>query len=122
MKKTATIAGVALWCMTAHAAVQVNFDAGQRIWNLSNGSIGATFQLTPEGYFLTRRIADSQSGDIWIDSPNRPTSPIRLQTDADLFDASTPFELYSYTPEGLAAGGTRLNIVLRDLKGRAEIT
>src|SRR5438552_166502 len=122
MKLKGTICGIALVCMTARAAVQANYDTGQRIWNLSNGSISATFQLTPEGYFLTRQITDMQTGDVWIDSPNRPSSPVRLQTETDLFDASTSFTLYAYYCETLAIGGTRLNIVLQDLKGRAQIT
>src|SRR5438046_3224585 len=96
MKLKGTICGIALVCMTARAAVQANYDTGQRIWNLSNGSISATFQLTPEGYFLTRQITDMKTGDVWIDSTNRPSFPVRLQTETELLDSSPSINIYAY--------------------------
>ena len=92
------------------------------MWTLSNGWIRAIFQLTPEGYFLTRQISDLQSGDQWTASPNRPTSPVRLQADSDLFDAQTQFLLMAQYAESINPGGVRQSVVLQDVKGRAQIT
>src|SRR5258708_6215325 len=104
-----------------YAGTQANYDSDQRIWNLSNGLISASFQLTPDGFFLTRQIADMRNGDVWSASPARPTSPVRLQTDTDIFDAATSFDIYSQTAEPLR-NGMRQSIVLADLRGRAQIT
>ena len=78
---------------------QSNFDPDQNTWTLSNGWIRASFQLTPEGFFLTQQISDLQSGDQWAASGNRPASPVRLQADSDLFDAQTRFFLVAHTPK-----------------------
>src|ERR1035441_11053908 len=77
------VINITLLAGLAFAQAQANFDAEQNTWILSNGWIRASFQLTPEGYFLTQQISDLQSGDQWAASPNRPTSPVRLQTDRD---------------------------------------
>src|SRR5262245_46497696 len=111
MRQVGRQLGLGLIAATLFAGTQANFDPGQQIWNFSNGWISAQFQLTPEGHFLTQRITDMRSGDLWIASPNRPTSPIRLQTNAEVFDASTPFELYSQSADINSAGG-RQTIVL----------
>jgi len=115
------LAAIGLITGSLYAGTQANYDSDQRIWNLSNGLISASFQLTPDGYFLTRQIADMRNGDAWSASPARPTSPIRLQTDADIFDAATRFDIYSQTAEPLR-NGMRQSIVLSDLRGRAHIT
>jgi hypothetical protein len=106
----------------AFGGAQSNFDPDQNIWTLSNGWIRASFQLTPDGYFLTQQISDLQSGDQWITSPNRPTSPVRLQTDKDLFDAQTQFLLVAQYAQSVNPGGIRQFIVLQDIKNRARIT
>jgi alpha-galactosidase len=106
----------------AFGGAQSNFDAEQNTWTLSNGWIRASFQLTPEGYFLTQQISDLQSGDQWAASPNRPTSPVCLQTDSDLFDAQTQFILVAQHAESVSLGGIRQFITLQDVKGRAQIT
>src|SRR5450759_3726014 len=88
----------------AFGGAQSNFDADQNTWTLSNGWIRASFQLTPEGYFLTQQISDLRSGDQWAASPNRPTSPVCLQTDSDLFDAQTQFILVAQHAESVSLG------------------
>ena len=98
------------------------FDPSQNIWTLSNGWISAVFQLTPDGYFLTRQIADLQSGDQWTPSPNRPTSPVRLQAGADVFDAQRPFLLLDQYRQSINPSGMRQYIVLQDLNNAAQIT
>src|SRR5664279_3449868 len=113
---TALLAGLAF------GGAQSNFDPDQNIWTLSNGRIRASFQLTPEGFFLTRQISDLQSGDQWAASANRPTSPVRLQADGDLFDAETQFFMVAQYAESVNPAGVRQFIVLQDLKGRARIT
>jgi hypothetical protein len=106
----------------AFGGAQSNFDQEQSTWTLCNGWIRATFQLTPEGFFLTRGISDLQTGDQWAASGNRPTSPVRLQADSDMFDAQTQFFLVDQHAESIDPGGIRQFIVLQDVKGRARIT
>src|SRR5665647_1363872 len=113
---TALLAGLAF------GGAQSNFDPDQNIWTLSNGWIRASFQLTPEGFFLTQQISDLQSGDQWAASGNRPTSPVRLQADSDLFDAQTRFFLVAQYAESVNPGGIRQFILLQDVRGRAQIT
>jgi hypothetical protein len=106
----------------AFGGAQANFDPEQNLWTMSNGWIRAIFQITPEGYFLTRQLADLQSGDQWNASANRTTSPVRLQADNDVFDASTRFLLIAEYAESILSGGVRQTIVLQDMKGRAQFT
>src|SRR6516162_9924593 len=113
---------VLLTVVSACGASQANFDPEQAQWTLTNGSVRAIFRLTPEGYFLTQEISDLQSGDRWAASPNRPTSPVRIQADNDLFDAQTPFQLVAQYAQSLTPAGVRQFIVLQDLRNRAQIT
>ncbi len=106
----------------AFGGAQSNFDPEQTTWTLSNGWIRASFQLTPDGYFLAQELFDLQSGDRWAPSPNRPTSPIRLQTDSDVFDAQTQFFLVAQSAGRIDPGGILQSIVLQDIQGRAQIT
>ena len=105
-------------------ASQANFDPAQQQWTLTNANIRAIFQLTPEGYFLTQEISDPQSGDRWTASANRPTSPVRLQVDNDIYDASTPFQLIGQSAQPITTPvpGIRQSIILQDLANRATIT
>ena len=116
--------GVCACLLTAVSAfaAQSIYDPQQSRWTLNNGWIRASFRLTPEGYFLTQEIADLQSGDSWTASPNRPTSPVRLQADDDLFSASTPFQLLGQYTQTVMPAGVRQFIVLQDLKNRAQMT
>src|SRR5580765_8298609 len=115
---------VLLCCSTkvAHGRTQSNFDPERNTWDLSNGLIRASFQLTAEGFFLTQQISDLQSGDQWTASPSRPASLIRLQADNDLFDAQTKYFLITHYAESVNPGGVRQFIVLQDVNGRAQIT
>jgi alpha-galactosidase len=109
--------------VSCFGASQAIYEPDVNQWTLTNGLIRAVFQLTPDGYLLTREISDLQSGDRWTASANRPTSPIRLQTDGDLFDSQTAFQFVSQTPQMLnAPAGVRQTIVLQDLNKRAQIT
>src|SRR3954454_5169925 len=78
---------------------QSDFDPDQNLWTMSNGSIRAVFQLTPEGYFVARQLSDIGSGDQWNALANLATSPIRLQIDDDVFDAQTQFTLVAQRVE-----------------------
>src|SRR5260370_12518713 len=122
MRLPGIVLSITLLAGLAFGGTQSNFDTEQNTWTLSNGLIRASFQLTPEGFFLTQQISDLQSGDQWTASPNRPTSPIRLQADADLFDVQTKFFLIAQYAESVNPGGVRQFIVLQDVKGRARIT
>jgi len=124
MRVSGIVLSITLLAGLAFGGPQTGFDPGQNLWTLSNGWIRAVFQLTPEGYFLARAISDLQSGDQWIASPNRTTSPVRLQAGSDVFDAQTQFVLKAQYagPTGQPAGGARQTVVLQDVKGRAQIT
>src|SRR5215471_16324346 len=123
MKTWAFWLALLLPVVSCFGASQAIYDPDLNQWTLNNGLIRAVFQLTPDGYFLTREISNLQSGDRWTASANRPTSPIRLQTDNDLFDAQTVFQFVSYNTQMLTApAGVRLSIVLQDLNNRAMIT
>ena len=115
--------GLLLPIVSCYGASQAIFAPDLNQWTLTNGLIRAVFQLTPEGYFLTSEISDLQSGDHWTASAKRPTSPVRLQADADLFDANTPFQFVSQSTQSITApAGTRQYIVLQDLNHAAQIT
>ena len=89
---------------------------------IGNGWISAVFQLSPDGHFLTQQISDLQSGDQWTTSPNRPTSPVRLQAGTDVFDAQRPFLLLDQYTQTVNPSGLRQYIVLQDLTSPAQIT
>src|SRR5213594_2984800 len=109
--------------VSCFGASQAIFDQDQNQWTLNNGLIRAVFQLTPDGYFLTREVSNLQSGDRWKASVNRTTSPVRLQAGDDVFDAQTPFRMLSHGTQSIAQPpGMRESIVLLDLAGRAQIT
>src|SRR5882672_10388534 len=95
MRHVGRIVAFGFISVSLYAGTQANYDSDQRIWNLSNGLISVSFQLTPDGLFLTRQIVDTQTGDVWNASPGRPTSPVRLQTETDIFDAASSFDIYS---------------------------
>ena len=121
MRVPGIVLNITLLAGSAFGAAQSNFDPHQNVWTLDNGWIRASFQLTPEGYFLTQQISDLQSGDQWSASPNSPASPIILQTDGGTFDAQTPFFLVAQSA-GRVNAGVRQLIVLHDVQGRAQIT
>jgi hypothetical protein len=106
----------------AIAGSQSNFDPSQNVWTLSNDSISASFQLTPDGYFLTQQIANLKTGESWTPAPSRPTSPIAIQTDAGSFNVETQFRLIAQYAAGVNPGGVRQFIVLQDLGADAQIT
>ncbi|HEY1340287.1 MAG TPA: alpha-galactosidase, partial [Bryobacteraceae bacterium] len=101
---------------------QSSYDAGTGVWTLFNSSIRATFQLTPDGYFLTRSIADVQTGDQWTAGADRPTSPVGIQVGNEVFDATRAFTLLDQFTQQLTPSGVRQFIVLQDMKGLAQIT
>ena len=116
---------ILLWMAVAAPlgfGAQSIFDPSQNIWTLSNGWVRAVFQLTPDGYFLTRQISDLESGDQWTPSPNRPTSPVGFRAGADVFDARRPFLLLDQYRQSINPSGLRQYIVLQDLANAAQIT
>ena len=63
-----------------------------------------------------------QSGDQWTPAPNQPTSPVWLQTSADMFDAQRPYVLLDQFAQSISPSGMRQYIVLQDWNGTAQIT
>ena len=122
MRFSGIVLSITLMAGSALGGAQSNYDPDQNSWTLSNGLIRATFQLTAEGFFLTQQISDLTSGDQWAPCLNRPASPIRLQADSDIFDASTQFFLVNQYSASITPGGVRQSIVLQDVKGRAQLT
>ena len=122
MRLSGLFLSATLFAGWAVAGAQSDFDPSQNIWNISNGWIRATFQLTADGNFLTQQIVDLQSTDRWVAATNRPTSPVRLQTDHAFFDAGTQFLLVAQYAQSISPGGIRQFIVLQDVQGRAQIT
>ena len=109
------LAAQALATVPAFGAQSV-FDPDRNVWTIGNGWLQAVLGLTPDGYFLIQSLADLQSGDVWTASPNRPASPIDIETDSDPFNAQRPFQLVDqYTrkidPNGLRQCGW---VALRD--------
>src|SRR5260370_39735724 len=89
MRRLSILLWILLLAPAGFGASSAIFDASQNKWTLSNGWIKASFQLTPDGAFTTQQISDLKTGDTWTASPNRPTSPARLQTDSNLYAVRT---------------------------------
>ncbi|MGA2271697.1 MAG: glycoside hydrolase family 36 protein [Bryobacteraceae bacterium] len=98
------------------------FDPNQKTWTLDNGWLQAVFHLTPEGYFLVQSLADLQNGDAWVAAPDRPASPIFVQTNGDLYNAQRSFQLMDQYSRKTNPNGVQQYIVLQDLNGTAQIT
>jgi hypothetical protein len=116
---------ILLWMAVAAPlgfGAQSIFDPSQNTWTLGNGWISAVFQLTPDGYFLTQRISDLQSGDQWTPALNQPTSPVWLQVGTDVFNAQRPFLLLDQYIQTVDPSGVRQYIVLQDLNSGVRIT
>jgi hypothetical protein len=119
--KSLLILSMALAGSVAHAADSV-YDPNTNTWVLGNGWIQATFQLTPDGHFLTQSIYNLQSGDSWMAPANQPASPIHLQAGNDIFDASRQYSLLDQYTVFVSPSGLRQVIVLQDLANAAQIT
>ena len=115
------LAAQALATVPAFGAQSV-FDPDRNVWTIGNGWLQAVLGLTPDGYFLIQSLADLQSGDVWTASPNRPASPIDIETDSDPFNAQRPFQLVDQYTRKIDPNGLRQYIVLQDSTGAAQIT
>jgi len=112
MRLPGIVLNITLLAGLAFGGAQSNFDPEQSIWTLTNGWIRASFQLTPEGFFLTQGISDLQSGDEWTASGSRPTSPVRLQADSDMFDAQTQYVLVAEYAQRVNPGGITTSMAI----------
>ena len=56
MRLSGIVLNITLLAGLAFGGAQSNFDPEQNTWTLSNGWIRASFQLTPDGFFLTQQI------------------------------------------------------------------
>src|SRR5437870_5515863 len=107
MRVALLLVGVLFFARVALGASQATFDSDQSQWVLNNGLIRAVFQLTPDGYFLTKEIQNSVTGDRWAGSANRTSSPIRLQAGEDLFDSQTQFRFAVQYSQTIVPAGVR---------------
>jgi alpha-galactosidase len=119
MKKVVFLLGVT--SVSAFCA-QSSFNSEQNIWTLTNGLVQATFQLTPDGHFLTQSIGNLQTGDLWNSARAQPSSLIHFQAGADLFDARKQYTLTDQSIQAVSPNGVRQVIVLTDNNGAAQVT
>jgi hypothetical protein len=115
------LAAQALATVPAFEAQSV-FDSKRNIWTLGNGWLQAVLRLSPDGHFLIQSLSDLHSGDVWTGPPNRPVSPIDIETNSDLFNARRRFQLVDQYTRKIDPHGLRQYIVLQDVKGAAQIT
>jgi hypothetical protein len=121
MLKSLLILSMALAGSVARAA-DTSYDPNLNTWVLGNGWIQATFQLTPDGHFLTQSINDLQNGDSWTAPANQPSSPIHLQAGNDVFDANRQYSLLDQYTVSVNPSGVRQVILLQDVASAAQIT
>jgi len=112
------------WLSAAEIAsgAQATFDPTSNTWAVNSGAIRATFQLTPQGNFLTQSISDPQRGAVWSASASQPSSLVHLQAGNDLFDAHRQFILLDQYTQTITPSGVRQYIVLLDANNAAQIT
>lgn len=117
------IAVLLLWVTLPVSALggQASFDPNQNVWSITNGLIQATFQLTPDGHFLTQSIASLQSGDLWTAAPGQPATLIHFQAGGDLFDVNRQYTLSNQYSQAINPSGVRQVIVLADTRGAALV-
>jgi alpha-galactosidase len=101
---------------------QASFNSIDRIWTLTSDRVTATFQLTPQGFFLAQSLTDLQSGDQWNPLPGQPSSPVLFTAGSDTFDASRQYTLLDQYTQSIDPSGVRQYVVLQDLTGVAQIT
>jgi alpha-galactosidase len=122
MRKLAySLALLASACLGAAAPFQFAFDATQNRWNLTNGVITVTLELTPGGTFQLDSVAHSD-GTVWAPSPDHPSSPLHFSVDDQAFDESTQYVLVDQSQKAIGRGGHRQVIVLRDSENRVQVT
>src|SRR5258708_32789800 len=122
MRKIAfSIALLASISLRATPPYQFDFDATQNRWNLTNGVITATFELTPGGTFQLDSVTHSD-GTVWAPSPDHPSSPLHFSVDDQVFDETTQYVLVDQSQKAIGRGGHRQGIVLRDSENRLKLT
>src|SRR5882762_5247004 len=104
-------------CFGATPSFQFDFDATQNRWNLTNGVVTATLELTPSGTFQLDSLAHSD-GTIWAPSPDHPSSPLHFSVDNQVFDEGAHYVLVDQSQKAIGRGGRQQVIVLRDSENR----
>ncbi|MDP8979459.1 MAG: alpha-galactosidase [Acidobacteriota bacterium] len=108
-------------CLGAASPFQFDFDLAQNRWNLTNGVITATLELTPNGNFQLDSLAHSD-GTVWTPPPDHPSSPLHFAVGDLAFDENTRYVLVNQFSKAIARGGFRQMIVLRDSENRVQVT
>src|SRR6266853_4571568 len=122
MRKIAySIALLASISLRATPPFQFDFDATQNRWNLTNGVLTATLELTPGGTFQLDSVTHSD-GTVWAPSPDHPSSPLHFSVDDRAFDENTQYVLVDQSQKPIGRGGYRQVIVLRDSENRVQVT
>ena len=97
------------------------FDEGSNRWDLSNGILHATFQISADGKFTLRQIDDLDGGHQWTVPLGMASSPVRIQLGAFTYDANTTFQLVEQHTESPTPSTTRQVITLQDLLSTARV-
>src|ERR1700736_3130389 len=108
-------------CFGATSPFQFDFDATQNRWNLTNGVVTATLELTPSSTFQLDALAHSD-GTVCAPPTDHPSSPLHFSVDDKVFDESTQYVLVDQSQKAIGRGGHRQTIVLRDSENRVQVT
>ena len=108
--------------LSCSAAFEFGYSPESRSWLLSNGTIQAQFQLTPDDTFQLIQMDHREAGDVWRASSGVSSSPIRFTLDTTVYDRRTRWKLIRQWTEAVNPGGYRQSIVLADLGGTVEVT
>ena len=109
------------FCLVSAHAAEAKYDSETNTWELNNGWIQATFQLS-EGRLTAQSLTDIRSGDVWRPPENAAAPLIRMQAGQELYDAQRLYTVLDQFTEPTPRPGMRQSIVLRDLERTAQFT
>ena len=119
---TITLALLATTSLPVLGAVHSEYDAGNRLWTLTNSRIEARFELNPAGLFRFAGLKNLRSGSEWLPAMPGNSSPISLKVDDQRWGPQTSFQLVSHEWRMIGGDAGRQTIVLSDFHRTGEIT
>jgi len=99
---------------------QVVYDAGQRIWLLSNEQIEASYALNEKGQFRLSSLG-RKNGKPWVTGGAPVSSPVWFDIDGTILDQDTAWELIETHVESAQRDGLRHIITLWNAAAKAEV-